>query len=112
VGDEDRARTVFMSLGYYYYELIRTRAADYNHVTGSWTGYHRTIKLKGIHQMLKFLESGESLQYFEKFLDSDDCKDLRNPMLKGDLGALSNMIIFASKPENREAVQPKNWFGY
>lgn len=107
IGDEDHARTVLMAFGYYYHELTRNRAADYKHLTGSWTGYDAATKLKGINLVLKFLESGDRLANFEKFLDSDDCKGLKKPMLAGELGDISKMITYVSKKENREIAQPK-----
>lgn len=114
IGDEDHARTVLMALGYYYHELTRTRTDDYKHITGSLTGYNRAIKQEGAHLILKFLESGESLSNFEAYLNSDVCKAVKGATSQGELGDLCKMVIFVSKPENRQPVEarPKNWFGF
>ncbi len=123
VGHEDHARTVLMTLGYYYYELTRTRNESYKHSSASWTGYDSVTKRKGIHQILKFLESGKPLAEFENYLNSDRFGEvvtssmlkeytLKDAVLQGELGELCKMIVFASKPENREHVQPTSWLSW
>lgn len=109
IGDEDHARTVLMALAYYYHELVRTRANNYKRMTGFLTGYDKAIKQKGASLALKFLESGEPLANFEKFLNSDECKESRGAMLAGELGDLGRMITYLGKPENREVQQPKTF---
>lgn len=121
IGEEDHARTVLMTLGYYYYELTRTRFDGYKSNFAGWTGYDKAIKLKGINQILKFLESGRPLTDFESYLDSDRFSEvvansmlkeytLKDAVLQGELGDLCKMITFASKAENRELAHSKSWF--
>lgn len=113
IGDEDHARNALMVLASYYQKVTEMRTEDFKSKPGSWFRYDKQSKLKSVKLILDFLESGDDLSNFRKLLDSNDCKDVKNAMLDGDLGALSYKIIAVSAPENRHLEQPaKSWYSW